>query len=205
METTAGQSYTSSVYCRVGLESDGTLDSEAAVKEEIDKTSDTGNTEQARRKFLYKLATQYGSRGTIQGKDEEYLGKPYAQWYNSFWAADTPWCACFLSWGAAQVGGCFDDGSIPRFAEVNDGISQFKAAEQWREPTDYTPLPGDYIFFNWDGGTADHVGVVLSVQGGTVFTLEGNSGGKVAVRSYDLSSDAIVGYGVPEFKANKAG
>ena len=207
VETTAGQSYTSSVYCRVGLKSEGTLDSKADVEDKInaDDTSASDNTTDARKDFLYKLATQYGSKGTIQGEDEEYRGTPYAQWYNSFWAADTPWCACFLSWGAAQVGDAFVDSLPPRFAEVNDGISQFKAAEQWREPTGYAPLPGDYIFFNWDGGTADHVGVVLSVQGGTVFTLEGNSGGKVAVRSYDLSSDAIVGYGVPEFQANKAG
>lgn len=195
VETTAGQSYTSSVYCRVGLEvpeDSKSLDSEGDIKNEI-----PAGTEQARKDFLSILATQYGSRGTIQGGADS--GKPYAQWYNSFWAADTPWCACFLSWGAAQAGdACFK--SISRFAEVNDGISQFRNAGLWQDRGDHAPLPGDYIFFNWDGGTADHVGVVLSVQGGTVFTLEGNSGGKVAVRSYDLSSDAIVGYGVPEFK-----
>lgn len=201
VETTAGQSYTSSVYCRVGLEvpeDSKSLDSEGDIKNEI-----PADTEQARKDFLSILATQYGSRGTIQGGENN--GTPYAQWYNSFWAADTPWCACFLSWGAAQAGEACFASSPPRFAEVNDGISQFKAAKQWRGPTGYTPLPGDYIFFNWDRGTADHVGVVLSVQGGTVFTLEGNSGGKVAVRSYDLNSKVIEGYGVPEFKANKAG
>jgi hypothetical protein len=46
------------------------------------------------------------------------------------------------------------------------------------------------------------VGVVLKIEEGTdgkparVFTIEGNSSGRVAVRSYTLTDKRIIGYGV---------
>ena len=48
-------------------------------------------------------------------------------------------------------------------------------------------------------GTIDHVGIVESVSGGTVNTIEGNSGDKVARRSYSIGSGNIYGYGVPAY------
>jgi len=48
-------------------------------------------------------------------------------------------------------------------------------------------------------GTIDHVGIVESVSGGTVNTIEGNSGDKVARRSYSIGSSNIYGYGVPAY------
>ena len=72
------------------------------------------------------------------------------------------------------------------------------------------PIPGDYVFFDWDGGTdpdggkdPDHVGAVLCVKGGFLYTIEGNSGGKVAVNRYPLSDKRIVGYGVLNWKTGK--
>ena len=60
-----------------------------------------------------------------------------------------------------------------------------------------TPTPGDYIFFDWENdGDTDHVGAVLYVNGGVVYTIEGNSGGRVAIHSYALSDPRIYGYGV---------
>ena len=64
----------------------------------------------------------------------------------------------------------------------------------------YTPAAGDIIFFDWgNNGTIDHVGIVESVSGGTVNTIEGNSGDKVARRSYRIGSSNIYGYGVPAY------
>lgn len=64
----------------------------------------------------------------------------------------------------------------------------------------YVPAAGDIIFFDWgsDGGV-DHVGIVESVSGGTVNTIEGNSGDKVARRSYSIGDSRIYGYGVPQY------
>ena len=54
------------------------------------------------------------------------------------------------------------------------------------------------IFFDWgnDGGV-DHVGIVESISGGIVNTVEGNSGDKVTRRSYAIGDGRIYGYGVP--------
>jgi phage-related protein len=45
----------------------------------------------------------------------------------------------------------------------------------------------------------DHVGIVKSVTNGVVNTIEGNSGGVCARRSYSMGSDSIYGYGVPAY------
>ena len=53
------------------------------------------------------------------------------------------------------------------------------------------------IFFDWDGDSdPDHVGAVMLVRDGTVYTIEGNSGGKVAVHSYSRNDACVMGYGL---------
>ena len=82
-------------------------------------------------------------------------------------------------------------------------MASFKESGKWRNPNDANnmPIPGDYVFFDWDGGTdPDHVGAVLCVKGDYLYTIEGNSGGKVAVNRYPLSDKRIVGYGVLKWK-----
>ena len=52
----------------------------------------------------------------------------------------------------------------------------FESKGRFRDAS-YTPAAGDIIFFDWgNNGTIDHVGIVESVSGGTVNTIEGNSG-----------------------------
>ena len=85
----------------------------------------------------------------------------------------------------------------------------FKDSRMWREggDTNNMPIPGDYVFFDWDGRNdpdggkdPDHVGAVLCVEGNFLYTIEGNSGGRVAVQRYDLNDKRIVGYGVLKWK-----
>jgi hypothetical protein len=71
----------------------------------------------------------------------------------------------------------------------------------------YTPVAGDYIFFRGEealpGAPADHIGIVLYVQGKTVWTVEGNSiYQSVAVRSYRMDDPYIVGYASPAYPVN---
>ena len=68
---------------------------------------------------------------------------------------------------------------------------------------DYAPLPGELIFFDWiidANDDSDHVGVVLTVNNGYVYTVEGNSADMVAVRRYKLDDPRIMGYGVLDWK-----
>lgn len=210
---TAAHSYSTSVFCRTGIEGDSVGKEDAQEKlEELKKpnlpdAADLTETEKdARFAFLQTLADQYDSRGEIIG------GKGYfSEWYirsykdNPGWNQYTPWCGCFLSWGAAQQRDTIN-GAPPKFADVDEGMEKFKDSRMWREGGE-TPIPGDYVFFDWDGRNdpdggkdPDHVGAVLCVEGNFLYTIEGNSGGRVAVQRYDLNDKRIVGYGVLNWK-----
>lgn len=203
---TEAHSYSTSVFCRTGIEGDSVGKEDAQKKLEELKTPTLPSTTEkdARFAFLQTLAGQYDSRGEIKNGDGTY--NYFSEWYIDGYARDprwnqyTPWCACFLSWAADQKKASIN-GALPRFAKVDDGMEKFKDGSygQWHEPNDEKnkPIPGDYVFFDWDGDSdPDHVGAVLCVEGGKVYTIEGNSGGKVAVHSYSLSDPRIVGYGV---------
>lgn len=209
--STASHSYSTSVFCRTGIEGDSVGKEDAQEKlEELKKpnlpdAADLTDTEKAARfAFLQKLADQYDSRGEIKKTDtyfsEWYIGN-YAD--HPGWNKYTPWCGCFLSWAADQQKASID-GAPPRFANVDDGMKLFRDGDgsygQWRK-RGTTPIPGDYVFFDWDGGTdPDHVGAVLCVEGDFLYTIEGNSGGKVAVNCYPKNDPRIVGYGVLNWK-----
>ncbi|MDH2430707.1 CHAP domain-containing protein [Sphaerisporangium sp. TRM90804] len=62
----------------------------------------------------------------------------------------------------------------------------------------YAPQPGDAIVFDWDqSGDIDHVGIVTSSDGSTVYTIEGNSGDRIKANSYSRSDADIAGYSEP--------
>ena len=207
---TAAHRYSTSVFCRTGIKGDSVGKEDAQEKlEELKKPPLPESTElseaekKARFAFLQTLAGQYDSRGEIKNGDGTY--NYFSEWYiNGYknhpgWNQYTPWCACFLSWAADQKKASID-GDPPSFADVDKGMTKFKDSGMWRK-RGATPIPGDYVFFDWDGRTdPDHVGAVLCVEGDFLYTIEGNSGGKVAVQRYLLSDSRIVGYGVLKWK-----
>lgn len=205
--STAAHSYNTSVFCRTGIKGDSVDKDEALnkVTPDLPNTELTEPEKQARYAFLKTLADQYNSRGEIlKGDTSQY--KYFSEWFiggykrDPRWNQYTPWCACFLSWGADQLKNSIND-KPPKFANVDTGMADFKNNGIWYERSTYTPIPGDYVFFDWDGGTdPDHVGAVLYVDGTQLYTIEGNSGGRVAVYSYSLSDPRIVGYGVLNWK-----
>lgn len=203
--STAAHSYSTSVFCRTGIEGDSVGKVEAQEKLENPPLPTLPSTveKDARFAFLKTLAAQYDSRGEIKGGSgyfsEWYIGN-YAN--NPGWNQYTPWCGCFLSWAADQQKASIN-GDPPRFADVDKGMKGFKDSRMWRERGDANnmPIPGDYVFFDWDGKSdPDHVGAVLCVEGNFLYTIEGNSGGRVAVQRYDLNDKRIVGYGVLSWK-----
>lgn len=209
---TAAHSYSTSVFCRTGIEGDSVGKAEAQEKLENpplpDSTTLTDAEKKARFAFLKTLADQYDSRGNIlKGDTSRYTY--FSEWFiggydanKPGWNQYTPWCGCFLSWAADQQKASIN-GAPPRFANVDEGMKGFKDSRMWRErgDTNNMPIPGDYVFFDWDGKSdPDHVGAVLCVEGNFLYTIEGNSGGRVAVQRYDLNDKRIVGYGVLNWK-----
>lgn len=205
---TAAHRYSTSVFCRTGIKGDsvGKEDAQEKLENPTLPTLPSTTEKDARFAFLKTLAGQYDSRGEILLENTSPY-KYFSEWYihgyegHPGWNKYTPWCACFLSWAAAQQRDTID-GDPPRFADVDKGMKGFKDSRMWRE-RGAEPIPGDYVFFDWDGGTdpdPDHVGAVLCVEGDFLYTIEGNSGGKVAVQRYLLSDPRIVGYGVLKWK-----
>ena len=119
-------------------------------------------------------------------------GQPYWSWYG--FDSRVEWCACFVSW-CANESGCLDT-SIPKFSRCIDGVAWFRGRGRWQSSS-HLPQAGDVIFFDWNGDTvSDHVGIVEKVEGGVIYTIEGNSAGdRCRQNRYAVDSDLIYGYG----------
>jgi len=138
-----------------------------------------------------------------------------------------PWCASFVSFCLLQAR-CTDQNSISdwcrkhvgdkryvwREVSCNQWASQLRKCGYFQDSSafggGYAPQSADLIFFTKDGASESHIGLVLYVKNGTVYTVEGNTssaqglesnGGGVYVKSYDLSDRCIRGYGVLPYKA----
>ena len=132
-------------------------------------------------------------------------GQPYWSWYG--FNERQPWCACFVSWCANQCG-LIENGQIPRYSVCDNGIAYFKEKNRWQDrETEYKPVQGDIIFFNWlekdenenlfQDEKSDHTGIVEYYDSSTnkVYTIEGNSGDECKERSYNADDIQIMGYG----------
>lgn len=128
-------------------------------------------------------------------------GDAYWSWYG--FSGRVEWCACFVSWCANECGYIEAD-IIPKFAGCSVGIAWFKSRNQWKD-RDYSPNPGDVIFFDWNesgvgqDGSADHVGIVEMVENNRIYTIEGNSNDLCRRNSYPVGHYEIVGFGVPVY------
>ncbi len=127
----------------------------------------------------------------------------YTKYGEAYGNPNGHWCAYFVLWCAKQAGiptsiicqssSC---GSCKTF------INWFQSNHRW-EGASYTPQSGDIIFFDWEtDGSADHVGIVKSVSGDIIYTIEGNTGGVngYIVMERDRNS-SVFGYGVPDYES----
>lgn len=189
--------YATSVYCRL-LEETAAQPANYSISSLSVKSQATNWSqpayEQERENFLSVLEAEVGSTGASLT-----TGEYFSEWYiggyadNPGWNAQTPWCACFISWAMEQCSG--DLMMVPRYADVEKFRSSFNLAS-WKTQA---PDPGDIIFFDWmvnETAYAQHVGVVTAVKDGKVHTIEGNADGEVARRTYMLDDPCILGYGV---------
>jgi len=103
---------------------------------------------------------------------------PFGKWFG---VDGVPWCNVFVSY-------CFAVGarySICRgFAGAGvsaRGCTYVPTTEAWLRVTGgwigrSTPAPGDLAIYDWDGGVADHIGIVETDLGdGTFHAIEGNT------------------------------
>lgn len=174
----------------------------AAEKVEEKETSMT--IEQAKYKLLSYAMDQLGYRESGDNWNK-YAAMPEMTQLLGWDAQNQPWCnifvnacfiACFgLETGAAMLYQPIGGGS----ALCRASADFFKAAGAWID-RGRTPDPGDVIFF-YRTGEINHMGIVSRVAGGSVITIEGNSGDSVAERCYSVGDGGIAGYGRPNWAA----
>ena len=94
--------------------------------------------------------------------------------------------------------------SIKKFY-YNDNCSKLK--DKNNLTSTYKPKKGDLIFFDWnnkfttmptDSDHVSHIGIVTSLDGDVIHTIEGNTGGgngKISEKTYDLTSCNVIGFG----------
>ncbi|NKY56425.1 CHAP domain-containing protein [Nocardia flavorosea] len=109
------------------------------------------------------------------------------------------WCASFTSYVWEKAGYEVDwtnKNYVP--AIWNDAKANLETA------TANQAEPGDLIIFDWQGdGTPDHIGIVESVNGSTITTIEGNSSNQLRSNSYQMGNADLVGVVKPP--ASKSG
>ncbi|GAA3810667.1 hypothetical protein GCM10022226_33880 [Sphaerisporangium flaviroseum] len=144
-------------------------------------------------KMLDLLQTQlgYSEQGGGYTKFGAWYGKTVE--FDSDYSAQ-PWCDMFLSWAAHQLG---YEKWFGQFAYTVNHAEWFVDHGAWGT----TPKPGAVVFFDWGGSDVvdniDHVGMVVSVDGQTIHTIEGNVDGRF-VREKVRDQSYVVGYGYPE-------
>ena len=146
----------------------------------------------------------------------EWAGDPAAQWCAEFQC----WCVDQVDqrWGTELLRNVY-----PFYTSSNTGRSWFIRAGryvvrkgkvdgwgyEWLKgwtsylgSGDYIPQPGDWVFFNWTGGTdTEHVALIEYCTRNTasgrilIHVIEGNKPSAVARDVYELNDPTILGYG----------
>lgn len=118
-----------------------------------------------------------------------------------------PWCAAYVSTVSLQCG--LRD-IMPTECGCPSMVRLYQDLGRWVEDDAYVPSPGDVIFYDWqdsgagdNAGQPDHVGIVLSCDGGTMEIIEGNNANAVSKRKLAVNARYIRGFGIPDY-ASKA-
>lgn len=107
-----------------------------------------------------------------------------------------PWCCVFVWWVFKQAGI-----TLPKTASCQDLGNWFNTQGRWHS----SPEVGDIVFFHFNTNArwTNHVGIVKSIKGNIIETIEGNTsissddnGGAVMIRQ---RTSNIVGYGRPDY------
>jgi len=129
------------------------------------------------------------------------------QWYGM---NGQPWCNMAVTYAAYHSGNqntvCFGN----KYAYTVAHAQRFKDAGARHPMTNGVANSGirrgDVVFFDWAGGTSigsiDHVGLVTSVQGSTVWTIEGNFNNRCD--RWARNASVIAGYGRPKYLAGSS-
>lgn len=120
-----------------------------------------------------------------------------------------PWCDVLVDWCMVQAFGVEKAKELLNHGPLGAGCPYsaryYKAAGRWHTSD---PQPGDQVFFGTSLENATHTGLVVKVENGREYTVEGNTsgasgvvanGGGVFLKSYAVNYSGICGYGRPNY------
>lgn len=163
-------------------------------------------SEQALRLDVVRTAESW--LGAAEGEDDHKAiidlynaHEPLAQGYLVTY--EDNWCSTFAS---AVAIACGLTDIIPTECSCQRHISLFADIGRWEENDIHLPLPGDFIFYDWDirtlgdsTGWSDHVGIVVGTWGPFIKVIEGNKDDAVSYRFIWRYDPTIRGYGLPDY------
>lgn len=115
-------------------------------------------------------------------------------------------------WCAATVSAVFLLNGYNTFSECScvKMIEKAKAAGLWEEKDNYAPKIGDVIMYDWQDngkgdnkGQADHVGIVVKVNGDKFTVREGNKNNAIGERTLQVNGKYIRGFILPPYEVVK--
>lgn len=160
--------------------------------------SELGYHEKANNSLLDEKASNPGSGNfTKYGRDLDAVPTFYNSKKNGY-----AWCDQFVDWLFFKCFGA--ENAMQMLCQPQNsagaGCENSKNYYQSKGQYDKTPHIGDQIFFYDDSGRINHTGIVESISGGYVNTIEGNSTDRVQRQSYPIDSGYIAGYGHPRWE-----
>ena len=113
------------------------------------------------------------------------------------------WCAATITANAIRQDMA---GIFAKECSCTLQIRQWQRMGRWVERDDYVPKTGDIIYYAWDANgsgdwasSVDHVGAVVSCEGGYITVIEGNYKNNVSRRRIPINYKFIRGFAVPDY------
>ena len=130
----------------------------------------------------------------------KYAESQYLQKLYGWKPQNQPYCDSFVDYCFIECFG-LENASRMTYQPIGEGSALCRtSADYYKEHGAFFTRPetGDQIFF-YSGGDINHTGIVIRVDGGSVYTVEGNTSDMVAERVYSVSDSKIAGYGRPDW------
>ena len=115
------------------------------------------------------------------------------------------WCDVFVDWCFFQLAGrnpVIAQAIECQTGDCGAGCLYSRQYYQQQGRLSNIPKPGDQVFFTQNGEIC-HTGIVETVNGNSITTIEGNTSDQVARRSYSLGNGYIKDFGHPKYDADE--
>lgn len=176
-------------------------DHQPSAKTEEPQTNNSVSAESAKQKLCAWAMSQVGYREGANNL-QKYAESADLQAMYGWKPQNQPWCDVFVDSGFIDCFGLANACAMTYqplgagSALCRQSAQYYKTAGAWAT----SPEIGDQIFF-YSSGDINHTGIVISVDSGSVHTVEGNVSDMVAERVYSTSDSKIAGYGRPNWSA----